>query len=242
LTQPPRIFTLLKIVMKFTTLAIQALATMGVWSVAGASKSPILGPRLGAASDGAAAKEDRLVELANAITVLQDAGIDVADLGWGKKPQPEEQLIGSPLSVGVAGVDVEGLSGPELAFLEDALQFFFSQEADGDALAATKDGEGSSSSSSSSNLGRRSPTWTFWHTSYNMRCRMCRDERFLGASVVESSSPLIVAWEDKLQHVLLTSGFDAFAGVTDVDIHIGSGIVAAFAAAAEAAAAVMASA
>jgi hypothetical protein len=242
--------------MKFTTLAIQALATMGVWSVAGASKSPIRGSRLGAASDGAAAKEDRLVELANAITVLQDAGIDVADLGWGKKPQPEEQLIGSPLSVGVAGVDVEGLSGPELAFLEDALQFsfnqvnqggdvqvtmvrLFSQEADGDALAAAKDKEGLSSSS---NLGRRSPTWTFWHTSYNMRCRMCRDERFLGASVVESSSPLIVAWEDKLQHVLLTSGFDAFAGVTDVDIHIGSGIVAAFAAAAEAAAAVMASA
>jgi hypothetical protein len=191
------------------------------------------------------------VELAHAIAVLQDAGINVADLGWGKKPEPEEQLIGSPLSVGVAGVDVEGLSGPELAFLEDALQFSFNQVNKGGDVPVTMvrlfsqeevDGESATAADVAvAASSRRNPHWTFWHTSYDMRCRMCRDERLLGASVVDGSSTLIAAWQDKLQHVLTTSGFAAFAGVTDVDIHVGSGVVAAFAAAAVAAAGVVAS-
>lgn len=236
----------LKLAMKFATLATRALAATGLWSVGFASKSPLRGSRLGAAKEEAT-NGDRLVELANAITVLQDAGIDVADLEWGRKPQPEEQLIGSTISVGVAGIDVESLSGTELAFLEDALQFsfnqvnkgadvqvdmtrLFSQEPDGEVAAAA-----SASAGGSSNLGRDSPTWRYYHGFGSMICRFCRPDRFLGASGVDSSSPLIVAWENKLEHVLQTSGFDAYAGVTDVDIHLGSGIVAAFAAAAEAA-------
>jgi hypothetical protein len=227
--------------MKLATFATHALAATGLWSLALAAKT-------------ANKKKDeaRLVKLANAISVLRNAGMDVSDLGWGKKPEPEEQLFGSELSVGVAGVDLESLSGPELAFLENAVKFSFNQVnngGDGQVMTVRifsqengsggDDASGNSTAttvSSASSLGRRSPTWTFWHTSYNMRCRMCRDERLLGAqSGVEGSSPLVEAWENKLEHVLQTSGFEAFAGVFDVDILVGSGEIPALAASTEAA-------
>jgi hypothetical protein len=222
---------LLKIAMNF---AAQALAATVLWSAAFASKTPIRGgSRLGASSDGAAPTEDRLVELAHAITVLHYDGIDVADLGRWKKPEPEEQLIGSPLSVGVAGVDVEGLSGPELAFLEDA-QFSFHQVNKGGDVQVTMEPGGSRRRRR--RLRRRCrhrrlvpPQPALDLLAHQLRHALPH-ERFVGASVVDDSSPLIVAREDKLQHVLATSGFDAFAGVTDADIHVGSGVVAAFAA------------
>jgi hypothetical protein len=229
--------------MKFAA-GFRALLTLGICSLGCVSATSFRGSHAIAEAEG---KEDRLIELANAVAVLQEAGVDVSKLDWGKpKPEPEEQLLAGETLVSMEGVDPALLNDAAVSFLEDALQFAFNKANKGGDLEMRTarfvydgDDDGNNTDAALSpyvklsnsrsiryleGMGwkgrpRGSRSWTYWSYNSDMSCRLCRDDRLLGSSNAGSSS-MIGDWEDNLKKILKSSRFEAFAGLKTVEIHL----------------------
>jgi hypothetical protein len=216
--------------MKFAS-GFRALLTLGIWSLGSAALRG--GSHAVADTEG---KEDRLIEIASAVAVLQEAGVDVSKLEWGKPAEPEEQLLAGGTLISMEGVDETLLTDAAIAFVEDALQFAFNKANKGGDLEMRTarfvydgddaDGNATNAATLSYTPGmgwrgrpRGSRSWTYWPYTSDMRCRMCRDERLLGSSNAESSS-MVSDWEAKLEKILKSSRFEAFAGLKSLDIHL----------------------
>lgn len=180
---------------------------------------------------------DRLAELAHAIEVLQDAGVDFEKVEWGRKATRERQLVGASYLIRLRGVDIDVLSPEEKAFAEDAVAFAFN-EANKDSdygmrtshLMTIAPEPESNSGKDEALGGRKSSYYTLWRGNSNYGCTMCRSDRFfLGTTTTTQNadgtiqfnrSPIVQAWEDKLTKVLQTSRFDSFQGLQDLSIDV----------------------
>ena len=222
--------------------ALLLAATTVFGASSGAAATKLRGSGSSSAEAAALAAEtsghaNRLAELAHAIEVLQDAGVDFEKVDWGRKPTPERKLIGAGYLIRLKGVDIDSLTPEEKAFAEDAVAFAFNEaNKDSDYTMRTSHlmsiepaPENDNGAEEDAALGGRKGT-TYTYIGSNWGCSMCRSDRFfLGAPTTTQNadgtlqynrSPIVEAWEDKLAKVLQTSRFESFQGVDDLSIDV----------------------